>query len=191
MKGIEFVTPVVRRVLQSGKYPEAAFIFAGKGDARFEAELYDLAHEFPERVGFKCGFITDIYYHFYCAGSLFDSFSKSEPGGIAPMEALAFGVPCLVSDKQGHKSTIRTIFIPEFAQEFGITDDEPDYNGARFVVDDYSAQKTVDNIMVTIDRVYRIWENRHSDNKWQQMRINAVMSNNDWSNTVDKTRSLI
>ena len=187
-KGIQFLAPFIRRVITSGRYPDVSFILAGEGDPTLMGQLNSLVYDFPGRVGYPTAFLSDkdprgTYYHFYRAGDIFIALSTWEPGGIAPMEALAFGVPALVSDKQGHKSTVKTVYIPAFAQEFGIEADELCFNGARFPMEEDNIDRTVDNIIKAFDELYNIWKARKSNPKWDAIRKYALMSNNSWEHT--------
>ena len=183
-KGIQYVEPFVRRVITSGMYPKAAFVFAGAGDPSFMAALRRLTRDFPGRVGYNNAFVSDkdpsnIYYDLYAAGDVFLSLSTFEPFGIAPVEALAAGVAVIASDKQGHKSTVRSIFIPEF-EAFGIEEDEAHCNGTRFPIDEYSFERTVDNIMLVFDALYRRWEGRRENEGWQRLQEHALFTDFSW-----------
>ncbi|MCX5702215.1 MAG: 2,3-bisphosphoglycerate-independent phosphoglycerate mutase, partial [Candidatus Omnitrophica bacterium] len=185
-KGIHFVAPFVRRVIESGKYPDVSFVFGGKGDSALTKELRQLCFDYPGRVGYSNGYLPDphplkIYHKTFMAGDLFIALSTWEPGGISPMEALAFGVPCVASDRQGHKSTVKSIYVPEFAGLLGINDDEQGFNGVRVPIDDWSTENTVNNTLIAFDCLYKLWKARNS--KWQQMRKNALFSDNSWDKT--------
>ncbi|MEK7857165.1 MAG: glycosyltransferase, partial [Acidobacteriota bacterium] len=187
------MAPFVRRVIYSGRYPEVSFVFAGAGDTVLMKQLTELIYEFPGRVGYNNAFVSNkdpVYYHVYGLADFFNSLSTWEPGGISPMEALAFGVPGMVSDKQGHKSTIRSIYIPELAPITGIKADEPDFNGARFPIDEYNPERTVDYIMLAFDRLYAAWKAREENSRWETLRAHALMSDNSWEKTSEIVEAL-
>ena len=180
-KGIHWVVPFVHRVLSSGKYPKAMFVMAGEGDKDQMAQLRDLVYTYPGRVGYPSDAVSDqhqIYYDLYTVGDIFLAFSGWEPGGISPMEALAYLTICLVSDKQGHKSTVRSVFIRELARELGIYEDQEKPNGARFPIDDMNIDQTVEYAMKAYDALYNIWENDKP--RWERMMVDAFFSDNSW-----------
>ena len=194
-KGIQYIPAFVRRVIESGKYPDVSFVFAGTGDSKLSGQLSQLAQEFAGRVGFFNGFLSakdqsGVYYHTYMAGDVFISLSTFEPGGISPMEGLASGEPCLVSDKQGHKSTVKALYVPEFAKEMKVYRNEAGVNGARFPLYDGDYNKTVDNIMVAFDRLYQAWKERETNPLWYEMVTNALMSDNSWEKTGELAEAL-
>jgi len=190
-KGIKFVVPFIERVLNSGTYPDVSFVIVSSGDAFYTDALMSLVYRFPGRVGFLNGFAPSPLKEraFLCA-DLFIAFSTWEPGGISPMEALAFGVPCLVSDKQGHKSTIRTIPVAEFENVFGTEADWQTANGARFPMNERDIETTLKNIMTAFDCLYRLWKNRNIDERWNTIIRNAFTSDNSWEKVVSDVETL-
>ncbi len=169
-KGIKFVPSFVRRVLNNQKYSDVTFIFSGKGNSDLMKSIYELSEEFPGRVGYNNDALNNkekVYEHFYGEGDLFLSLSEYEPGGIAPMEALAYGVPVLASDRQGHKSTVR---------QFG--EEKP--NGARFEIVDGNVEETVGNIMEKFEGLYDLWSKREEAEDWTNLVFNALTSDNSW-----------
>jgi hypothetical protein len=171
-KGIGFLSAFVRRVLGSGMYPEAAFVFAGPGDSFYTDQLEGLKYEFPGRVGYWKGKVGgDLKDTVFLSGKCFTGFSTWEPGGISPMEALAFGVPGLVSDKQGHKSTIHTR-------------EEGDCNGARFGMYEWDVPATVEQALAQFDWMYRVWKERGSDPLWDTLVLNSLLSDNSWERSL-------
>ncbi|MCK9595447.1 MAG: glycogen/starch synthase, partial [Candidatus Omnitrophica bacterium] len=167
-KGIQYVVPFAERVLNNAKYHDVMFVFAGQGDAYWMGRLNELVYRYSGRVGYSNGFVPDAVRNMaYICGDLFIAFSIWEPGGISPMEALAFGLPCLVSDRQGHMSTIIR----------GV-------NGERFSIDDQDPGRTIDNIMREFDILYDTWKSRNVSGRWIEMVKNALFSNNSWDKSV-------
>ncbi|MCK5493148.1 MAG: glycogen/starch synthase, partial [Candidatus Omnitrophica bacterium] len=190
-KGIHFVIPFVYRILSDQNYSDVSFVFAGTGDSVLVGRLKQLVKDFPGRVGYSGGFIPEptddpskIYHHLYCLGDIFIAFSTWEPGGISPMEALGSGVPCLVSDKQGLKSTVKTIGVAQF----GPSAKENGFNGAKFFIDDWSVDNSVNNALAAFDVLYQLW--KKNDSKWDEIRLNALTSDNSWDRSAELARDL-
>ncbi|HOU35655.1 MAG TPA: amylo-alpha-1,6-glucosidase, partial [Candidatus Omnitrophota bacterium] len=194
-KGIHFVVSFVRNIIHSGLYPDVAFVFNAPGDKYWTDQLIRLAFEFPGRVGFYNDYLPDrdperIKSRTFLCGDLFIAFSLWEPGGISPMKALAFGSPCLVSDKQGHKSTVKTLHVPEFSRTINITEDEAGANGVRFPIDEGNFHQTIANSIIAFDKLYSIWSKRTVDLGWRQLVRNAVFSDNSWEASLRAAENL-
>ncbi|HQL40790.1 MAG TPA: glycogen/starch synthase, partial [Candidatus Omnitrophota bacterium] len=190
-KGVHYVASFVRRVIHSGK--KVVFLFVGAGDQRLMDTLTEVAREFPGRVGYPAKFVSDqqpIYYHMYLAGDIYLAFSTWEPGGISPMEALAFMTAVLASDKQGHKSTIRSLYIEALKDILGVFADEQGVNGARFPIDDGNFDNTVDNAYQAFETLFAAWEDRFVDSKWDAILENAFFSDNSWERVVGDFEAL-
>jgi len=184
-KGVQYVASFVRQAIHSGK--KVMFLFVGAGDGRLMDELKALAQEFPGLVGYPGRFVSDqepIYYHMYLAGDLYLAFSAWEPGGISPMEALAFLTAVLASDKQGHKSTVKSLYVDALKDLLGVEADELGVNGARFPIDDWSFDNTVNNAYQAFEVLFAAWKNRFVDNKWDEILENAFFSDNSWERVV-------
>ena len=184
-KGVNYVASFVRKVFHSGK--KVVFLFVGDGDTQLMGQLKSLVKEFPGLVGYPGKGISDqdpIYFHMYLAGDLYLAFSTWEPGGISPMEALAFLTAVLASDKQGHKSTIKSVYVKALKDLLGVYDDEPGFNGARFPIDDNSKDDTINHAYQAFETLFSAWENRHKDGKWEELLENAFFSDNSWQRVV-------
>ncbi|MBM3244336.1 MAG: NAD-dependent epimerase/dehydratase family protein, partial [Candidatus Omnitrophica bacterium] len=191
-KGLQFLIPFAWKVLSDARYQDVAFIVAISGkNPDITSRLEELKHVFPGRFGYTNDFLKgDTYAHSYGAGNSFSAPSTFEPGGITPMESLAYGVPCIVSHKQGLISTVKTIHVAQFADLFGTDTDEPGFNGVRFPIDEWNLDNTVNNMFIAFNAKYQIWKERAFNKKWERMRRNALLSDNSWDKALGYAKLL-
>ena len=87
-------------------WPDAQFVFLGRGEPRFEAALTSLARSAPDRIGVQLDF-TDQREHELMAGTdVLLMPSLYEPCGLAQMKALRYGSVPLARRTGGLADTI-------------------------------------------------------------------------------------
>ncbi|MCA9771433.1 MAG: glycosyltransferase family 4 protein [Myxococcales bacterium] len=84
--------------------PNLRLLIAGAGDADVREPLEGLAREAGTIV--LLGHVDDLE-PLYAAADLFVAPARDEPFGLAPLEAMARGVPAIVSDAPGHRDFAR------------------------------------------------------------------------------------
>lgn len=98
-KGPLFFLETARRVLQTR--PETRFVVAGKGEMLGECIQYALDHGIADRVQFT-GFVAmEDLADVYNQNQIYVLPSVSEPFGISVLEAMATGLPTIVSKTSG------------------------------------------------------------------------------------------
>jgi glycogen(starch) synthase len=98
-KGPEYFLAAARKVLE--KVPEAKFVMAGAGDKFHDAVELAAGMGIGHRVLFA-GFLRgDEVARAFRMAAVYVMPSVSEPFGIAPLEALAHGVPVIISKQSG------------------------------------------------------------------------------------------
>jgi glycosyltransferase involved in cell wall biosynthesis len=100
-KGLDLLLPAFREVLR--EHPAAALVIAGEGDSTLVRNLHRLSSELGiERSVFWPGFLTGSTKLAALADAdVFVLPSYSENFGMAPVEALAFGLPVVLTDQVG------------------------------------------------------------------------------------------
>lgn len=104
-KGVDTLIEAVPRVL--ARFPQAKFVIAGKGPAEFA--LRERAHRLgvSQRIYFA-GFVDDLTRNrLYACSDVAVVPSLYEPFGIVALEAMAAGVPVVVSDTGGLSEVVR------------------------------------------------------------------------------------
>ncbi len=111
-KGPEYFLEVARRVLR--KHPEARFIVAGSGDMARK-----ITHQ-SARMGLRnrflfAGFLNRLEVeHIVKASDIYMLPSISEPFGIAPLEAMAYGVTAVISKQSGVSEVVTNAYKLDF-----------------------------------------------------------------------------
>ena len=103
-KGPEYFLAAARKVLE--KVPEAKFVMAGDGDQFRRVVELAAGMGIGHRVLFA-GFLRgEEVARAFCMAAVYVMPSVSEPFGIAPLEALAHGVPVIISKQSGVSEVI-------------------------------------------------------------------------------------
>src|ERR1035437_3462857 len=100
-KGLDLLVPAFAKVVAAR--PETILVIAGSGSPAFEASVRNLVREFGivDHV-YWAGFLSsDFKAAAFCDADVFVLPSYSENFGVAPVEAMAFGIPVVVSDQVG------------------------------------------------------------------------------------------
>ena len=111
-KGPEYFLELAKRVLDA--HPEARFIMAGTGDMARKI-LHDSARLKMKNKFVFTGFLnrTDVE-HIFNSVDIFMMPSVSEPFGIAPLEAMAYGVTAIISKQSGVSEVIQNAYKVDF-----------------------------------------------------------------------------
>lgn len=111
-KGPKFFLETAKKVLE--KRQDVMFVLAGRGELLPELIKYTFQLGIVRNVLFL-GFIPDEYQaSIYSAADVFVMPSSSEPFGITALEALASGVPTIVSKTSGVSELVKTAFKVDF-----------------------------------------------------------------------------
>jgi glycosyltransferase involved in cell wall biosynthesis len=111
-KGIEYFLRAAQEVLTY--HPDTVFIVAGDGDMFTRHVLESAYLGISSRVIFT-GFLTGQKLHsLYQMADVFVMPSVSEPYGLVVLEALASGVPCIVSKQSGVIESVKNLYTVDF-----------------------------------------------------------------------------
>lgn len=111
-KGPEYFLKVARQIID--RYPDVHFIMAGTGDM-MKKIIHDSAnYKFKNRFLFT-GFLNkEQVEDIFLASDIFIMPSVSEPFGIAPLEAMGYGVVSVISKQSGVSEVIDNCFKIDF-----------------------------------------------------------------------------
>ncbi|MDD7438934.1 MAG: glycosyltransferase family 4 protein [Bacteroidales bacterium] len=98
-KGPEFFVEAAYRVLQ--KTNDVRFIMAGNGDMMDQMIRLSAERGISDHFHFTGFMKGNQVYEIYKASDVYVMPSVSEPFGIAPLEAMQCGVPCIISKQSG------------------------------------------------------------------------------------------
>ena len=154
-KGIDLVKCVFEELLKA----DLQFVILGSGEWEFETFFHEMAQRYPDKVGLKLGFDTNLAHKIYAGSDLFLMPSNSEPCGLAQLVALRYGTIPIVRETGGLNDTIK---------------DSGDGEGNGFTFSNYNAH----------DMQNTVWRALagYSDKKgWGILRKRAMECNNSWS----------
>ncbi len=111
-KGPLHFLEVARKVI--AVRPDAGFVIAGQGEMMPECIDYTLRHGIADRVRFT-GFVpTDELKDFYRKNDIYVLPSVSEPFGISVLEAMASGLPTIVTKTSGVGEALHHVLKADF-----------------------------------------------------------------------------
>jgi glycogen synthase len=111
-KGVDYFLRAAQQVL--AVHPDTIFIVVGDGD-QFQKHILDAAYlNISHRVIFT-GFLQGTPLRdLYAMADAFVMPSVSEPYGIVALEAIASGVPCIISKQSGVAETVKNVLTVDF-----------------------------------------------------------------------------
>ncbi len=111
-KGPDYFIEVARKVLD--RYPKARFVMAGTGDMFQKMLRRSAMKKMRDRFLFTGFLDREKVERILTATDIFVLPSVSEPFGIAPLEAMAFGSVAIVSKQSGVAEVVKNAFVVDF-----------------------------------------------------------------------------
>ncbi len=159
-KGFDLVKCVFEDILKT----DVQFVILGSGQWEFEAFFEEMKQKYPEKVGFKAGFIPELAHKIYAGADIFLMPSKSEPCGLAQMVALRYGTIPIVRKTGGLNDTIS---------------DCGDKKGNGFTFSTYNAHDMLDAVW----RSLSLYSNRSA---WDTLILRAMSCDNSWKRSAEE-----
>lgn len=111
-KGVDYFLKTAALVLQH--HPDTVFIVAGSGDMYQQHLLESASLGIAKHVIFTGHLSGEKLKALYRMADVFVMPSVSEPYGLVALEALACGVPCIVSKQSGVSEVVNSVFTVDF-----------------------------------------------------------------------------
>lgn len=102
-KGIDLITAMLPRLFAQ---TDARMVILGSGDKLFEADLLDLAQQYPDRLHVYIGYSESLAHKIEAGCDLFVMPSRFEPCGLNQMYSLRYGTPPVVHQTGGLADTV-------------------------------------------------------------------------------------
>ncbi|MBR2042878.1 MAG: glycogen synthase GlgA [Clostridia bacterium] len=159
-KGFDLVKHVFENILEA----DVQFAILGSGEWEFETFFHDMAQKYPDKVGFKMGFIPALARKIYAGADIFLMPSQSEPCGLAQMVALRYGTIPIVRETGGLADTIK---------------DSGDNEGNGFTFKSYNAHDM-------LEAVWRALQGYYDKQGWRTLQIRAMECDNSWGKSANE-----
>jgi starch synthase len=155
-KGLELVRQAADDLVRL----DAAWVFVGTGDPRYEAFLRDLAARHPSRVGAHVGFDEGLAHLVEAGADMFLMPSIFEPCGLNQMYSLRYGTVPIVHAVGGLEDTIQ----PYTARATGA-------NGFKF------REPTAAALLRTVRQAVRLYGNKTA---WTSLMRQGMADDHSW-----------
>jgi starch synthase len=155
-KGVDLVLAAAGALLKL----DAAFVFVGSGEARYEAALRELAAAHPSRVGARIGFDESLAHLVEAGADMFLMPSRFEPCGLNQMYSLRYGTVPIVHAVGGLDDTIR----PYTARAQRA-------NGFKFY------EPTPEALLRTVQQAVRVYREREV---WDRLMRQGMAADHSW-----------
>ena len=159
-KGIDLVKCVFEELLKA----DLQFVILGSGEWEFETFFHEMAGRYPDKVGLKLGFDTNLAHKIYAGSDMFLMPSNSEPCGLAQLVALRYGTIPIVRETGGLNDTIK---------------DSGNGEGNGFTFANYNAHDMQNT-------VWRALAGYADEKGWEILRKRAMECDNSWSSSANK-----
>ncbi len=155
-KGIDLVADASAELIAL----DASWIFVGRGEARFESFLRDLAAKHPARVGVLIGFDEGLAHLVEAGADMFLMPSRFEPCGLNQMYSLRYGTVPIVHAVGGLDDTIQP-YTARAQRANGFKFNEP----------------TADALVRTVRQATRLFQDRIA---WLPLMRRGMMLDHSW-----------
>lgn len=161
-KGIDLIKNIEEKILENN----LQLVILGTGDKDYEEHFKSLENKYKNKVSVNILFDTPLSHRIYAGADMFLMPSLFEPCGLGQLIALRYGTIPIVRETGGLKDTVQA--YNKYTAEG---------NGFSFI--NYSSEELLDTIYKALD-LYK------DKTKWLQLMRQAILSNNNWSKSVNK-----
>jgi starch synthase len=161
-KGFDMAIPALRTLLASR---DVQLIALGTGNPAIEADLHQIAHDFPQKASVFLEFDPEFAQHIYAGSDLFLMPSHFEPCGIGQMIAMRYGSLPVVRRTGGLADTVTNY------------DDRQAESGTGFVFEWEESEAVYGTLRWAIDTYYQ------QPGAWRRMQRRAMEQDFSWINS--------
>ena len=155
-KGVDLLVPVMDELIKNG----VQVAILGTGDAKYEDIFRNMTGQYPGSCSAKIAFNTALSKRMYAGADIFLMPSKTEPCGLAQMQAMRYGTVPVVRKTGGLSDSVR---------------DCGDGEGWGFTFQSYDPWDMFSAIMRAKDMYYNDWDS------WYGVRTRAMNCDMSWN----------
>ena len=171
-KGIDLVQEMMTGLLDERDF---SLVVLGNGEDQYEEYFHWLQSQYPDRVGFFCGFNNQLAHRIEAGSDLFLMPSRYEPCGLNQMYSLRYGTVPVVRATGGLADSVQH-FDPGSGTGTGVVFHDYDANGLRWA----------------LNTALDLYANKNS---WRRLVFNGMQQDYSWNEQgklyVERFRRLI
>jgi len=164
-KGVDLLVPVLDEVVRNG----VQVAVLGTGDKKYEDIFAGISSRYPGSCSAKIAFNTALSKRMYAGADMFLMPSKTEPCGLAQMQAMRYGTIPIVRKTGGLSDSVK---------------DTGDGDGWGFTFQNYEPWDMFGAIMRAKDLYYQNWD------EWVAVRTRAMQCDMSWNRSAESYKML-
>ena len=163
-KGVDLLAPIMDEVIKNG----IQVAILGTGDSRYEQIFSEMSSRYPGSCSAKIAYNTALSKRMYAGADMFLMPSKTEPCGLAQMQAMRYGTVPIVRKTGGLSDSVR---------------DCGDGEGWGFTFQNYEPWDLY-SAMIRAKDLYYDWD------AWKEVRTRAMRCDTSWSRSAESYKFL-
>ena len=163
-KGVDLLAPIMDEVIKNG----IQVAILGTGDSKYEQIFSEMSARYPGSCSARIAYNTALSKRMYAGADIFLIPSKTEPCGLAQMQAMRYGTVPIVRKTGGLSDSVR---------------DCGDGQGWGFTFQNYEPWDLY-GAMIRAKDLYYDWD------AWKEVRTRAMKCDTSWSRTPDSYKYL-
>ena len=163
-KGVDLLAPIMDEVIKNG----IQVAILGTGDSKYEQIFSEMAARYPGSCSARIAYNTALSKRMYAGADIFLMPSKTEPCGLAQMQAMRYGTVPIVRKTGGLSDSVR---------------DCGDGQGWGFTFQNYEPWDLY-GAMIRAKDLYYDWD------AWKEVRTRAMKCDTSWSRSAESYKYL-
>lgn len=163
-KGVDLLAPIMDEVIKNG----IQLAILGTGDSKYEQIFSEMSARYPGSCSARIAYNTALSKRMYAGADIFLMPSKTEPCGLAQMQAMRYGTVPIVRKTGGLSDSVR---------------DCGDGQGWGFTFQNYEPWDLY-GAMIRAKDLYYNWD------AWKEVRTRAMRCDTSWSRSAESYKYL-
>ena len=163
-KGVDLLAPIMDEVIKNG----IQVAILGTGDSKYEQIFSEMSARYPGSCSVRIAYNTALSKRMYAGADIFLMPSKTEPCGLAQMQAMRYGTVPIVRKTGGLSDSVR---------------DCGDGQGWGFTFQNYEPWDLY-GAMIRAKDLYYDWD------AWKEVRTRALRCDTSWSRSAESYKYL-
>lgn len=165
-KGIDLIEAASNELMQI----PMQLVVLGTGEPKYQKFLENLSYQYPQKVGFFCGFSEELAHLIEAGSDMFLMPSRYEPCGLNQIYSLKYG-------------TVPIVFAVGGLDDSIVQFNEKDFSGTGFKFYDYNSESLLDAVRKAIE-IFR------KQDVWKKLVSNGMKQDFSWKKSAKKYLNL-